>query len=132
MPPTKDFDEIFLARLRRDAGCRLAMLEEIRETIASEELELGKSLLRDVAEATGGFAAVGESIGASAEDVERMLGAEGNPGAGELLRILACLQEREGARSAAANVRSAAVALPSGRRERGAVSPRRLQRAGVK
>lgn len=105
MAQTDDFDEIVLKQLREGADFRRAMLEEISEAIASEEPELGGSLLREVASAAGGFAAVGERIGASAQAVERMLSPErGAPNTKDLLRILACLQEREGVRFDAAGI----------------------------
>ena len=104
MAATTDYWEMARARLRREAGCRVAMLEEITDAIVSDDLKSGGSLLRKCFMVPGGFAAVGESIGASGEAVERMLAPGNNPSTQDLLRILACLQEREGMRFDAAGV----------------------------
>ena len=44
---TEDFRETILRRARRDAGFRLALLQEAVECIAAGELEVGKSMLRN-------------------------------------------------------------------------------------
>ena len=93
---TEDFRQTILRRARRDAGFRVALLQEAIECIAAGELEVGKSMLRNHINASLGFDALGAAIGKSPKSVMRMFGPKGNPTSANLSNILACLQEREG------------------------------------
>lgn len=96
MPLTRDFKETVQARARRDADFRKALLVEAAECLLADELDTGKSLLRDYINAVEGFGELGRRIHHDPKSLMRMLGPGGNPRASNLLEIIAHLQEREG------------------------------------
>jgi len=97
MALTRSYDETVKARARRDPEFRQAMLEEaMRLIVAENDFGTAKLLLRDYVNATLGFEALGRRIGKSPKSLMRMLSAEGNPRADNLLAILKALQDHEG------------------------------------
>jgi len=96
MPLTRNFKDTVQARARRDAEFRKALLAEAAECLLADEMETGKSLLRDYINAVEGFGQLGRSIKHDPKSLMRMLGPAGNPRASNLLEIIAHLQEREG------------------------------------
>ena len=55
MPLTRDFRETIQARVERDLGFRRELLKEGIDCLLSGEVEVGKTVLRDFINATGGF-----------------------------------------------------------------------------
>src|SRR5258707_3879763 len=125
MALTRDCKETIRARVKRDAGCRKALLREGIENFLSGDVETGKIILRDFINATVGFTKLGDVTHRSAKSLMRMLGPAGNPQARNLFEIVAYLQHAEGVRF---EVRSSRAALhrkkvpPSSRGRRGAAS----------
>lgn len=98
MALTRDFKETILARVRRDAGFRRALLREGIENFLAGDVETGKIILRDFINATVGFTKLGNVTRRSAKSLMRMLGPKGNPQARNLFEIVAYLQRAEGVR----------------------------------
>ena len=55
MPLTRDFRETIQARAERDPAFREDLLKEGVDCLLSGEVEVGKAVLRDFINATGGF-----------------------------------------------------------------------------
>lgn len=55
MPLTRDFRETIQARVQSDPVFRQELLKEGVECLLSGEVEVGKAVLRDLINATGGF-----------------------------------------------------------------------------
>ncbi len=93
---TRYFKETLKARIERDSGFREALLEEAAERLLAGEFDIGKSVLRDYANATVRFQELGALTSKSPNSLIRMLGPQGNPQARNLLEIIAHLHELEG------------------------------------
>lgn len=98
MALTRDFKETIQARVRRDAAFREALLKEGVDCLLADDIETGKSVLRDYINATVGFEALGVATDRSPKSLMRMFGPEGNPQARNLFHIVAYLQKSEGVR----------------------------------
>jgi hypothetical protein len=98
MPLTRDFKETVMARARRDAGFRKALLREALDCMLDGDIDTGKIVLRDYINATVGFDELGAVTHKSPKSLMRMLGPEGNPQARNLFEIVAYLQKNEGLR----------------------------------
>lgn len=98
MALTRDFKETIQARARRDAGFREALLKEAIDRLLADDIETGKSVLRDYINATVGFEQLGQVTDRSPKSLMRMFGPEGNPQARNLFQIVAYLQKSEGLR----------------------------------
>ena len=96
MPLTRDFRETIRERIEQEPGFREALLEEGVECLLGGDLEAGKAVLRDYIHATMGFSKLGSLTNKSPRSLLRMLDAGGNPQARNLLKIVWCIQEREG------------------------------------
>jgi hypothetical protein len=79
------------ARLQADPGFRDAMLGEVLDLIQTNDLDVGRAVLRQVIQATLGFDRLGVELGLSARDLVRVFGRRGRPQAQELLRTHALL-----------------------------------------
>jgi DNA-binding phage protein len=98
MALTRNFKETIQARVRRDPAFREALLKEAVDCLLADDLETGKSILRDYINATIGFERLGEATDRSPKSLMRMFGPEGNPQARNLFHIVAYLQKTEGLR----------------------------------
>jgi len=98
MPLTKDFKETVRARAQKDRRFREALLTEAIDCFLSDEVETGKSLLRDYVHATVGFDQLAKGTRKSSKSLMRMLGPAGNPQASNLFAILHYLQKKENIR----------------------------------
>lgn len=96
MPLTLDFRETIRERIEQEPGFREAFLEEGVECLLGGDLEAGKAVLRAYIHATMGFRMLGSLTNKSPRSLVRMLDAAGNPQARDLLKIVRCIQEREG------------------------------------
>ncbi len=96
MTLTREFRETIMARAQSDAAFREALLTEAMNDFLADDIETGKSTLRDYINATLGFEELARELGKSAKSVHRMLAPSGNPNARNLFAILRVLQDREG------------------------------------
>lgn len=95
MALTREFKNTVQARAARDGAFRRALLTEAINELLAGDLQVGKALLRDYINATIGFETLAAELHKPSKSLQRMLGATGNPTAGNLLAILKVLQERE-------------------------------------
>ena len=96
MALTRAFRETVKDRASRDPEFRIGLLQEAVETLILGDLEAGKILLRDYVNSTMGFEALARSTHKNPKSLMRMLSAEGNPRAENLLSLIAELQKNEG------------------------------------
>jgi len=94
--PGRDFFETVRERAERSPDYRIVLLCEALETLLEGDHVTAQLLLRDYVNATLGFESLGRRIGKSPKSLMRMLSAEGNPRADNLLAILKALQDHEG------------------------------------
>jgi DNA-binding phage protein len=96
MPLTRAFRETVLEDMKRNPGFREAMLREGIDALLSDDLELGKSILRDYINATIGFEKLGAKLKMSPKSLMRMFGSKGNPQARNLFAVIRVLQKDAG------------------------------------
>ena len=96
MPLTRDFKETIMEELRARRGLRDAMLCEATDCLLGGELEIGKSILRDIINATIGFEALSAEVDIPVKSLMRMLGPKGNPQARNLFAVIGALQKDAG------------------------------------
>lgn len=106
MALTRDFKETVMERAKRDAAFRKGLLTRGISYIfagnGDEDLQLGKSLLRDYINATIGFGTLAKKTRISKPSLMQMLGPRGNPSISNFHVILAPLLASEGLKDAAA------------------------------
>ncbi len=95
MALTRDFKETIKARVQRDPKFRENLITEAVTCLLSDDVETGKTILRDYINATIGFEKLGEAVHKSPKSLMRMLGEKGNPQARNLFPIFAYIQKRE-------------------------------------
>jgi putative addiction module killer protein len=96
MPLTRAFRETVLEDMKRNPGFREAMLREGIDALLSDDLELGKGILRDYINATIGFEKLGTKLKMSPKSLMRMFGPKGNPQAKNLFAVIRVLQRDAG------------------------------------
>ncbi len=96
MPLTRSFRETVLEDMKRNPGFREAMLREGIDALLHDDLDLGKSILRDYINATIGFERLGAKLKLSPKSLMRMFGPKGNPQAKNLFAIIRVLQKDAG------------------------------------
>ncbi len=96
MPLTVAFKETVMKRLKRDPEFAQALLREGIEALFSNELDVGKDLLRDYVNGTIGFERLAKVVGISTKSLMRMLGPNGNPRVNNLSSIIVALQRHAG------------------------------------
>ena len=77
MPLTRDFKVTVQDRIMRDPAFRNALLEQGVECLLSGEVDVGKSVLRDYANATIGFQELDGLTHKSPKSLMRMQGVRG-------------------------------------------------------
>jgi len=98
---TRDFRETVMARAKRDAAFRRAMLKSGIELMLSDDTEdaaVGRDKLRDYINATLGFEELGRLVGKNPKSLMQMFSARGNPSQKNLAAVLGQLQAQEGVR----------------------------------
>ena len=103
MAITRDFKETIMERAKRDAGFRRGMLMRgIAMLIAgdAEDVQVGKSYIRDYINATIGFPKRSKRTGIPKESLMRMLSPSGNPSLSNLNQVTHTLLETEGVKEA--------------------------------
>lgn len=98
MALSREFRTTLLARARKEAAFRQAMLREGVDALLAGDVEAGKAILRDYINATVGFEPLAEATQIPAKSLMRMMGPKGNPRADNLFHVLRQLQAREGIR----------------------------------
>ena len=93
---TKDSRKTTKAHAERDPEYRVTLLRQTIEALLSNDLEMGKELLRIHVKATVGYESLGRDMNKHPKSLMRMLGAKGNPRADSLLAMIACLKRHEG------------------------------------
>jgi DNA-binding phage protein len=89
---TRDFRITIVARARRDHRfCEGLLTEAINDYLAGET-GVGRSILRDLVNATIGFEKLGLEIGKPSKSLHRMLAARGNPSSENFFEIVQALQ----------------------------------------
>lgn len=95
---TRDFRETVVARAKRDAVIRRAMLKSGIELMLSDDPEdatVGREKLRDYINATLGFEELGRLVGKNPKSLMQMFNARGNPSQKNLAAVLGQLTAQE-------------------------------------
>ena len=96
MALTRAFRETVYQRAQRDGAFRKALLTEAVNAYLGGDEVTGKTVLRDVINATVGFEPLAEELGKPAKSLHRMLGPAGNPSTATFFAILQVVQKRAG------------------------------------
>lgn len=92
MPLTRDFRKTVKARADRDPEFRAGLYQEAVQAMLDGDFGTAKILLRDVINATVGFAELGRVTGVPEKSLMRMFGPIGNPRAENLIAVVAALK----------------------------------------
>src|SRR5437016_334819 len=96
MALTREFRETVYARAQKDAAFRKALLTEAVNAYLGGDEVTGKTVLRDVINATIGFEQLAAYLGKPSKSLHRMLGPKGNPNTASFFAILRVLQKQVG------------------------------------
>ena len=96
MALTRSFRETVLKHVQEDPAFRAALVEEAAQNIIDGDIETALGQLRDVVNATIGFATLAAETGLPKTSLMRMLSDEGNPRAGNLAAILKAIGRNVG------------------------------------
>ena len=88
VPLTTPYEVTLRDRAANDADFRVALLEYAAESVLAGDLDETKSVLRAYIKATTGYEDFAKQIGVHPKSLIRMLGADGNPRAVNLLSVL--------------------------------------------
>lgn len=92
MALTRDFRVTIVARARRDHRfCEALLTEAINEYLLGETA-VGRSVLRDLVNATVGFERLAIEVGKPSKSLHRMLGSRGNPSSENFFQIVKAIQ----------------------------------------
>ena len=94
MALTRDFKESIAARAAKDPAFREAMFTEAINAYLAGDTALGKSLLRDLVNATVGFEKLAAEVKKPSKSLHRMLAPHGNPSTENFFVILGALQKK--------------------------------------
>ncbi len=92
MALTKDFRETIRARVQRDPRFREALFTEAINAYLSGDTTAGKSVLRDLVNATIGFEGLAAEVNKPSKSLHRMLAPHGNPNIENFFDIVSALQ----------------------------------------
>jgi DNA-binding phage protein len=96
MALTRNFRDTVRERAQRDPKFRRALLEEAINAMIADDMELGRSIMRNYINATVGFPRLAEKTHIPKPSLMRMFGPSGNPSASNLFSVIAVLQKQEG------------------------------------
>ena len=96
MAKTRSFSSLVQRSAKDDKKFAQALLREGVDALLADDVESGKTLLRDYIKATVGFEKLGAATGAPPKSLIRMFGPRGNPQARNLFSVLGYLQKRAG------------------------------------
>ena len=89
---TRDFRETVMARVQRDARYRERLFSESINAYLAGDTETGKSILRDLVNATIGFERLAAEVKKPSKSLHRMLAPHGNPNTENFFDIIGALQ----------------------------------------
>jgi DNA-binding phage protein len=120
-PRGRSFDEVVQARVGREEAFADALLQEAVQEMLAGELDVARSLMRDVIKGSMGYAELSRRTGTPEKSLVRMFGPNGNPTAANIFSVLAQLQRHSGVSLQVRSVRlprkrSAKVGSASARR----------------
>jgi DNA-binding phage protein len=98
MAKTRSFSSLVQRSAKDDKKFAQALLREGVDALLADDVESGKTLLRDYIKATVGFEKLGAATGAPPKSLIRMFGPRGNPQAKNLFSVIGYLQKRAGVR----------------------------------
>ena len=93
---TVDHKDTVHARVRRDPEFRRHLLDGGVEHLLAGEVGVAKILLSYCISPTIGFEELGARTGRPPESLVQMFGPEGDPSAGDVFEVIACLLRHEG------------------------------------
>ena len=92
MALTRDFKETVVARVQRDARYRERLFTEAINAYLTGDTATGKSILRDLVNATIGFEGLAAEVKKPSKSLHRMLAPNGNPNTENFFDIIHALQ----------------------------------------
>jgi hypothetical protein len=95
---TRQFRDTAKARAATDTAFREALFQVAVSALLADDLDAGKTTLRDYINATVSFERLGAATKPSPKSLMRMFGLAGNPQAKNLFAVLAKLQKATGVR----------------------------------
>lgn len=113
MALTREFKDTVMARVRRDKRYARALLQDAVRECLDGNLAAGKTLLRDIVNATIGFEELGRRLSIPSKSLHRMLSPHGNPSSESFLRILGMILEETGTRLHVAPRRARTTSRPT-------------------
>ena len=94
MALTRDFRKTILARVQREPRYREALFTEAINAYLAGDTATGKSILRDLVNATVGFEGLAAQIKKPSKSLHRMLAPHGNPSTENFFGIVNALQKK--------------------------------------
>ena len=95
-PIGRSFHDIVQARASRDTAFAESLLEEAVQCLLMGDVDVGRSLIRDVIKGSIGYEALSRLTGTPEKSLVRMFGPSGNPTAANLAAVLHELQHHGG------------------------------------
>jgi len=95
-PVGRSFDEMVQARVGREAAFAEALLQMAVQEMLAGDLDVARSLIRDVIKGSIGYAELSRRTGTPEKSLVRMFGPSGNPTAANIFSVLAQLQRASG------------------------------------
>jgi DNA-binding phage protein len=94
MALTRDFKETVMARAQRDRKFREALFSEAINAYLAGDTATGKTMLRDLINATVGFEQLAAEVQKPSKSLHRMLAPHGNPNTESFFGIVSALQRK--------------------------------------
>jgi DNA-binding phage protein len=95
-PIGRPFDEIVQTRALREPAYADGLLQEAVQAMLAGDLDVARSLIRDVIKGSIGYAELSKRTGTPEKSLVRMFGPKGNPTVANLFGVLAQLQRHSG------------------------------------
>lgn len=95
-PVGRSFDEMVQARVGRETAFAEALLQMAVQEMLAGDLDVARSLIRDVIKGSIGYAELSRRTGTPEKSLVRMFGPSGNPTAANIFSVLAQLQRASG------------------------------------
>jgi len=94
MALTREFKDTVAARVQRDPRFREALFTEAMNAYLGGDTGMGKSILRDLVNATVGFEELASVLKKPSKSLHRMLAPHGNPSTENFFGIVNALQKK--------------------------------------
>ena len=91
---TREFKQTVAARVQRDSRFREALFTEALNAYLAGDTVVGKTILRDLVNATVGFEELALTIKKPSKSLHRMLAPRGNPSTDNFFSIVSALQKK--------------------------------------